>query len=481
MRSSSSNKCRANSATTSRGFRRLPSAQTRSTRPAAASISARSFSMTGIIPGRRILTAAWVPPGSTARCTWATDALATGCSSNLSKTFAIGLPNARSTSARASSPGNGGTRSCSFASSSARSAGSRSRRVESTWPNLTKMGPSASSARRSRTPRGSESERKKNSAFSARASLLPEASANSSSPKRRAIQRILTRRSKSGRGAGRSGQFTRIGLRDPKARSGSLAVLSRAGQVLDALLEPGHVVAQRVDVAAKALHVGGPREQPALLGPVLDEVFGEAQCGLALPGREGPRACGEAVRDDVPEQLREVFLDIPGEVAEEVVHRAGQVRRPLDFDLLSGGLVARKQQRQGARRELYDERARRFCPCPIEKAVVRVPQAQVRKGRAAKFHRLPGKGSQSLRGPGMLPQKMVQPREGAALDHGVIRAARLCNPVSSAAVSRRAASPRSRSRASARARSPRTARPVPSPLRGSNRKTARSPNAARPR
>jgi hypothetical protein len=38
---------------------------------------------------------------------------------------------------------NGGTRSCSRASSSAMSAGSRSRRVDSTWPNLTKIGPQA--------------------------------------------------------------------------------------------------------------------------------------------------------------------------------------------------------------------------------------------------------------------------------------------------------------------------------------------------
>ena len=50
-------------------------------------------------------------------------------------------------------PGNGGTRSCSFASSSAMSGGSRSRRVESAWPNFTKIGPSSSSARRRRSPR----------------------------------------------------------------------------------------------------------------------------------------------------------------------------------------------------------------------------------------------------------------------------------------------------------------------------------------
>ena len=45
------------------------------------------------------------------------------------------------------------------------SGGSRSRRVESTCPNLTKMGPSASSARRNRTARGSSSTRQKSSAL----------------------------------------------------------------------------------------------------------------------------------------------------------------------------------------------------------------------------------------------------------------------------------------------------------------------------
>ena len=48
---------------------------------------------------------------------------------------------------------NGGTRSCSFASSSAMSTGSRSRRVDSAWPNFTKIGPSSSSASRRRSPR----------------------------------------------------------------------------------------------------------------------------------------------------------------------------------------------------------------------------------------------------------------------------------------------------------------------------------------
>src|SRR5438445_7627840 len=407
-RSSSSDKCRANSATTSRGLRRLPSAQKRSTRPAAESMSARSFAITGIIPGRRILTAASVPPGSTARCTWATDALATGCSSNFSKTFAIDLPNARSTSATASSPGNGGTRSWSFASSSARSAGKRSRRVESTWPNLTKMGPSASSARRSRAPRGSLRARKKRSAFSVRARPLPEASANSSSPKRRAILRILARRSKEMEDRGAKRPIYQNWPSRPERGTGFSAVLAQARQVLYAFFEPGYVVAQRLDAAAKVLHIGGPREQGLLLGPVFGEAFGEAQCGVALPRREGSAAGSEAVGDDVAEHSGEIFLEIPDEVAEKIVHGARQVCRAFYFNPLSGGLVASKQERQGARGELQDEGARGFCLRPIEKAVVGDREAQVWKRRAAKFHGLTRKGFQSLSRPRLLLQKMVQ-------------------------------------------------------------------------
>src|SRR5882672_10667698 len=418
-RSSSSDKWRANSATTSCGLMRLPSAQKRSTRPAPASISAKSFAITGIIPGRRILTAASVPPGSTARCTWATDALATGCSSNFSKIFAIGLPKARSTSATASLPGKGGTLSWSFASSSARSAGKRSRRVESTWPNLTKMGPSASSAKRSRAPRGSESERKKRSAFRARDSRLPEASANSSSPKRRVIQRILARRNKAGRGRGAKRPIYQNWPSRPEKGPRPSALLAGIRQLLDAFLQPCHVVAQRVDVAAKAPHVGGPREQGLFLGPVFGEAFGEAQCRVALPRRDSLAAGGEAVGNDVAEHPGEIFLEIPDEVAEKIVDRARQIRRAFDFNVLSRGFVARKQEREGARVELDDERARGFCLRPLEKSAARDPQAQVWKRRAAKFHGLARKGPQALGRPRLLLQKMVQGCDGAALDHGV--------------------------------------------------------------
>ena len=44
--------------------------------------------------------------------------------------------------------------------------------------------------------------------------------------------------------------------------------------MLDAFFEPGYVVAQRLDAAAKVLHVGRPREQGLLLSPVFGEILG---------------------------------------------------------------------------------------------------------------------------------------------------------------------------------------------------------------
>lgn len=157
-RSSSSCRYLSNSATTSRGLSRLASVDNPSTQAAIMAMSSRSFSITPRMPGRSTLTATsrTAPPGSrmVAKCTCAIDALATGVSSNCTKISPTGRRKARSMVAIATFESKGGTRSCSQASSSAMSAGSRSRRVDSTCPNFTKIGPRLSSASRRRWPRG---------------------------------------------------------------------------------------------------------------------------------------------------------------------------------------------------------------------------------------------------------------------------------------------------------------------------------------
>ena len=108
--------------------------------------------MISCIPGRSTLTTTSSPLLSLAACTCAMEAAASGVSSKLKNISASGRPNARSMAPTATSLSNGGTRSWSFASSSAISTGMRSRRVDSAWPNFTKIGPSSSSARRRRSP-----------------------------------------------------------------------------------------------------------------------------------------------------------------------------------------------------------------------------------------------------------------------------------------------------------------------------------------
>jgi hypothetical protein len=142
-----------------RACRRLPSAERLSSQPAIRCATAlRSFSMTGQHAGAQHLDG---DSRSTAgRARWrSAPARSThwppAWRSNSEQTpRRSGGPRHARWSAIAILAGKGGTRSCSRASSSAMSAGSRSRRVESTWPNLTKMGPRRSSASRRRWPRG---------------------------------------------------------------------------------------------------------------------------------------------------------------------------------------------------------------------------------------------------------------------------------------------------------------------------------------
>ena len=112
-----------------------------------------SWSITRSMPGRIAFTTTSRPSFSTALWTWATEAEASGCRSNLRKASSTGWRRACSTMRTNSSAGNGGTSSCSLLSSRQMSTGTRSGRVDRSWPNLTKMGPRSSIARRRRTPR----------------------------------------------------------------------------------------------------------------------------------------------------------------------------------------------------------------------------------------------------------------------------------------------------------------------------------------
>ena len=105
------------------------------------------------MPGRWTFTATVSPLGSTARCTWAMDADATGVSQNSEKTESMESPSSASTICLTWAKGKDGTLSWSFSSSAHSSCGIISGRVPAICPNLTKDGPSSSRAIRIRSHR----------------------------------------------------------------------------------------------------------------------------------------------------------------------------------------------------------------------------------------------------------------------------------------------------------------------------------------
>lgn len=106
-----------------------------------------SSSIVAPMPGRCTFTATSVPSFSTARCTWAREAAAKGSSSNEANTSGM-EPQYSSMTGLTAAKGSGATRSVSAVSSAISSGGRRSRRRLMSCPNLMKVGPSSSRARR---------------------------------------------------------------------------------------------------------------------------------------------------------------------------------------------------------------------------------------------------------------------------------------------------------------------------------------------
>lgn len=96
--------------------------------------------------GRMTFTTTSWPFGNLALCTWAIDAEANTSASNRTKVSLIGRFKPDSIRASDFFWSNGGTWSCKRFNSFASSSESRSFRVESSCPNLMKIGPSSSSA-----------------------------------------------------------------------------------------------------------------------------------------------------------------------------------------------------------------------------------------------------------------------------------------------------------------------------------------------
>ena len=98
------------------------------------------------------LTATSRPSASRARWTWASDALATGASSNAANSASGPAPSSSRTRARTASGGPAGTRSCKHASSSRNGSGRSWVRTLASWPALMNRPRSLSTASRTRRP-----------------------------------------------------------------------------------------------------------------------------------------------------------------------------------------------------------------------------------------------------------------------------------------------------------------------------------------
>ena len=153
MRKSSSSRTPArNSPASSVGLMRRPSAVWCSMMRASSSTASESRWICSSRPGRRTFTTQSRPPWPVAAYTWAIDALASGSQSKVVNASSGVIPSSSSSWARMSSSGSGRTWDWSLASSSHSSDGSRSERVDATWPSFTNSPPASSSVARSCGP-----------------------------------------------------------------------------------------------------------------------------------------------------------------------------------------------------------------------------------------------------------------------------------------------------------------------------------------
>jgi hypothetical protein len=220
----------------------------------------------------------------------------------------------------ARSESNGGTRSCSSDSSATISGGIRSGRVDSTWPNFTKIGPSSSSARRRRIARGEVMRRQKNSV------LISGRCAAREAGHRDFVEAVLGRDREDFKQAQ---EFQDHQLSDfgPVRRNGSGAALRQLlfqfGDALGAALD---VVAQAVHVAAKSSTALG-RTSTRRSSSRNSATFSASAGGRRGAARRPARAAGQAHGADRADDALEVVLGIPAQPFRQAARWCWRTRR----------------------------------------------------------------------------------------------------------------------------------------------------------
>src|SRR5688500_18181276 len=96
-------------------------------------------------------------------------------------------------------------------------------------------------------------------------------------------------------------------------------------QMLEALFQAGGVIAQSIDVTIELADIAGARNERLFLGPVFGEAARDAVEALRAPLIQSPPRLYHAVCSDVTEDAREIFLDVPTQIARNVIQNRGKV------------------------------------------------------------------------------------------------------------------------------------------------------------
>src|SRR5437867_575546 len=98
----------------------------------------------------------------------------------------------------------------------------------------------------------------------------------------------------------------------------------RLPKALDPFLETGKRVAQLADAARVPGLLLATHEESHFFGEEIRRRRGKALRRVELPCRKTARRAGDAVRRDVADQARELFLHVPAQMARERRHLLGE-------------------------------------------------------------------------------------------------------------------------------------------------------------
>jgi hypothetical protein len=249
---------------------------------------------------------------------------------------------------------------------------------------LTKIGPRSSSARRSRTPRGSSSRRPKVTTRTSRCShgLFRLDRTISSSPKRNTVRTI------------------RASLNRRVTERSSARQFDPLGQPLDVVAQPGHVGGERG-------HLGARDEHRVLGGQVIGRLHRQPVAGLARTGQRRAQQRHDAHRRGVADEARQFLLRFRPQLLQHAGQRLRELGVALEPHVAQRGLRLEQQARQRGRIDADGDR--RLAGLGAETAAGGDAELD-REGRRLQARAAPGERGQHGARPRLARQHVVQHR-----------------------------------------------------------------------